>query len=168
MATGKRVWDLGINAKAYFYPYDVATSPEDPVDLDFTQHFIVTTGDDTAELKNVKDVSCSFSVANTDITTRASRGWRGKASTLKEASVSFKMRWSGSDAGYAALRNSWLHSTMIGLGFLTGAHDIETADSEGPIGYWVVTDFSRDENLEEAIMINVTVELAQFGYWFGE
>ena len=115
-------------------------------------------------LDQVRDVTLNLSAAQADVTTRGNNGWRGKAGTLKEASVDFEIVAKAGDAGVEALRNAFLNNTEIGLVFLDD--DIDTEDAEGPAGNWTVTGFSRGEALEDAVKYNVTVEFSTFQQWY--
>ncbi len=47
----------------------------------------------TSELTNVKDVTLNLETGESDVTTRASNGWRATIATLKNGSVEFTMAW---------------------------------------------------------------------------
>ena len=86
------------------------------------------------------------------------------AASLKECSAEFEMVWKPGDAGFEALKDAWLNGTEIALAFLSDAYDNDNA--EGPVGDWSITNFSRSEPLEEAIIVNVTAKLSKFDSWF--
>ena len=113
------------------------------------------------ELANVKDVSLSHETGEADITTRANSGWRATAATLRECSAEFEMVWKPGDAGFEAIRNTWLTGGEIALAAITG----DQTDDEGPIGNFSITNFSRNEALEEAITVSVTAKLSLWGSW---
>ena len=115
------------------------------------------------ELTNVRDLSVKLSAGEADITTRANQGWRGTAPTLKECAVDFEMIWKPADAGFAAIKTAYLGNGTVELAILSGAKDV--AGSEGPKGSFSITEFSRDEALEEAIKVSVTAKLATFDEW---
>ena len=113
------------------------------------------------ELANVKDVSLSHETGEADITTRANSGWRATAATLRECSAEFEMVWKPGDAGFEAIKNAWLAGGEIALAIITG----DQTDDEGPIGNFSITNFSRNEALEEAITVSVTAKLSLWGSW---
>ena len=115
------------------------------------------------ELTNVRDLSVKLSAGETDITTRANQGWRGTAPTLRECSLDFEMVWKPGDAGFAAIKTAYLTNGTVELAVLSG--DKTVAGSEGPKGSFSITEFSRDEALEEAIKVSVTAKLATFDEW---
>lgn len=116
-----------------------------------------------SELTNIRDVSLDFSTGEADITTRANGGWRATAATLRECTVTFQMQWDTSDAGFTAIQAAWLASTGIELCFLTGAKSV--AGSQGPKGTFSITNFSRSESLEEAVMVDVTAKISTWDEW---
>jgi len=115
------------------------------------------------EMSNVKDVTLNLSAGEADVTTRANSGWRGTAATLKECSAEFEMLWKPSDAGFAAIKTAYLTNTPIRLAVLTGAND--ATGSEGPLGDFTISNFSRSEPLEEGVTVSVTAKLASFDQW---
>jgi len=106
----------------------------------------------TTELTNVKDVTLNLEKSEADVTTRASNGWRATVATLKNGSVEFSMSWDTEDAGFTAIKNAYFNDEAIALAVL---------DGEGGSGLdadFSVTNFTRNEPLEEAITVNVTVK----------
>lgn len=135
---------LGMNAKVYFGPAGTALAT-------------------LTELTNVQNVTLSLTAGESDVTTRANQGWRATAPTLREASVDFTMMWKPGDAGFAAVKAAFLASSTLALAVLTG--DKATSDTEGPRGDWSITNFTRNEPLEEGITVDVTAKLSTFAEW---
>lgn len=135
---------LGMNAKIY----------QGAADAELTN---------MTEMGNVRDVTLSMEAGEADITTRANSGWRATAPTLRECSCEFEMVWKSDDTGFAAIKNAFLNAAEIALAILTDAKDASGA--EGPRGNWSITNFSRNEALEEAITVSVTAKLAKFVEW---
>ena len=109
------------------------------------------------ELANVKDVTLSLETGEADITTRANAGWRATIGTLKEASVEFEMVWDTADAGFTAIKDAFFNNTEIGLQVL-----------DGPLGSGLeadfsITNFSRSEQLEEALTVSITAKVTYAG-----
>ena len=115
------------------------------------------------EMDNVKDATVNLSAGEADVTTRANSGWRATAATLRECTIDFEMLWKPGDAGFEAIKTSFLTSTPLALAALTGAR--ETADSEGPLGNFSITNFSRSEPLEEGVSVSVTAKMAKYAQW---
>ena len=106
----------------------------------------------TSELTNVKDVTLNLETGEADVSVRASEGWRATVATLKNGSVEFTMIWNTEDEGFTAIKNAYFNNTAIALAVL---------DGEGGSGLdadFSVTNFTRNEPLEEAITVNVTVK----------
>jgi len=106
----------------------------------------------TTELTNVKDVTLNLETGEADVTTRGNNGWRATVATLKDGSVEFQMVYDTEDAGFVAIKDAWLNSEAVALMFL---------DGEGGSGLdadFTITNFSRGEPLEEAVMVNVTAK----------
>ena len=114
-------------------------------------------GGSWTELSNVKDVTLSLETGEADITTRANSGWRATVGTLKEASVEFEMVWDTADAGFTAIKDAFFNNTEIGLQVLDGPA------GEGLEADFSITNFSRSEQLEEALIVSVTAKVTYAG-----
>ena len=109
-----------------------------------------------SELTNVKDVTLNLEKGEADVTTRANEGWRATAATLKEGSVEFEMAWDPADAGFTAIKDAWFNGTSVELAVMDG--DITVVGTQGLRATFAVISFSRNEPLEEAMSVNVTVK----------
>ena len=116
------------------------------------------------EMGNVKDVTLNLEAGEADVTTRANQGWRATAPTLRECTAEFEMLWKPGDAGFDAIKTAYLTSGTLRLAVLTG--DQLAEGTEGPVGDFSITNFSRGEPLEEAVMVSVTAKLAVFDEWY--
>ncbi len=114
-------------------------------------------GGSWTELSNIKDVTLSLETGEADITTRANSGWRATVGTLKEASVEFEMVWDTADAGFTAIKDAFFNNTEIGLQVLDGA------SGSGLEADFSITNFSRSEQLEEALTVSVTAKVTYAG-----
>ena len=112
---------------------------------------------------NVKDVTLTLEAGEADITTRSNSGWRATAATLRECTVEFEMVWKSGDAGFEAIKDAFLNATEVAIAVLTD--DRDNSGAEGPRGNWTITQFTRNEALEEAITVSVTAKLAKFEEW---
>ena len=129
---------LGMDAKLYFCAAGIGGTPT------------------WTELTNVKNVTLNLQKGEADVTTRANSGWKATAATLKEGSIEFEMVWDTTDAGFTAIKTAWFNNTTIGIAAMDGA--IATTGSQGLWADCHVIDFSREEPLEEAITVKVTVK----------
>src|SRR5690554_3524738 len=115
------------------------------------------------EMDNVKDVTLTLEAGEADVTTRGNQGWRATAPTLRECTAEFEMLWKPGDAGFDAIKTAFLSSGTIRLAVLTGASN--ASGTEGPLGDFAITNFSRNEPLEEGVTVSVTAKLAVFEEW---
>ena len=129
---------LGMDAKLYFCAAGIGGSPVWTL------------------LGNVKNVTLSLQKGEADVTTRANNGWKATAATLKEGSIEFEMVWDPSDAGFTAIKDAYFNNTIIGMAVIDGV--ITTTGSQGLWADCMITDFSREEPLEDAISVKVTAK----------
>ena len=115
------------------------------------------------EMSNVKDVTLNLEAGEADVTTRANQGWRATAPTLRECTAEFEMLWKPGDTGFEAVKTAFLTAGTIALAVLTG--DKATSGTEGPRGDFSITNFSRNEPLEEGVTVSITAKLAVFAEW---
>ncbi|QDU33049.1 Phage major tail protein 2 [Poriferisphaera corsica] len=116
-----------------------------------------------SEMSNVRDVTLNLEAGEADVTTRGNQGWRATAPTLRECTAEFGMLWKPGDAGFDAIKTTYLTSSSIALAVLTG--EKEGSGTEGPRGDFSITNFSRNEPLEEGVTVSVTAKLAKFEEW---
>lgn len=109
-----------------------------------------------AELKNVKDLTLNIEAGEADATTRGNNGWRATLATLKDGSIEFEMVWDTADAGFNAIRTAFFNRSAIGFAILDG--DIADTGTQGLKAAMAITNFSRNEPLEEAITVSVTAK----------
>ncbi|MEX0655882.1 MAG: phage tail tube protein [Phycisphaeraceae bacterium] len=116
------------------------------------------------EQSNVKDLTLNLETGEADATTRGNNGWRATLATLKEGSIEFEMVWDTQDSGFTAIKDAWLNSSEIALAAMDG--DISASGNQGLASNFTVTNFSRNEPLEEAITVNVTVKPSSQTDWY--
>ena len=110
------------------------------------------------ELDNAKDVTLNLEKGEADVTTRANAGWRATAGTLKDGSIEFEMVWDTSDAGFTAMKDAYFNGVSIGILALDGG--VSVSGSQGLVADMEVINFSRNEPLEEAVTVSVTLKPA--------
>lgn len=108
------------------------------------------------ELTNVKDVTLNLEAGEADVSTRGNGGWRATVATLKDASIEFEMVWDSGDADFAAVRDAFLTRSGIEMAVMDG--DMGAAGSQGLRALFAITNFSRNEPLEEAVTVSVTAK----------
>lgn len=112
-----------------------------------------------AELTNVRDLTLNLEKGEADVTVRGGNGWRQTIGTLKDGSVEFQMVWDPDDAGFVALKNAYFNDTSIELLILDGSVTPASGVTvQGLHADFSVINFTRNEALEEAVMVDVTVK----------
>ncbi len=107
-------------------------------------------------IPNVKDLTLSLETGEADVTTRGNNGWRATVATLKDGSVEFEMIWDTEDDDFTAIRNAFLNNTALELAILDGLSSV--AGSQGLRASFMITGFTRNEPLEEAITVSVSAK----------
>jgi len=126
----------------------------------FTVHNSGSTGTPTwVTVNKIKDENLSLTKSLADVTTRQAAGWRQQVGTLKEASVSLQLLFDDdySEANNLLFRDSFLNNTRILLGFFDKDPTLAATTIEGLYGGWEVTEHQVNRELENAIMIDVTL-----------
>ncbi len=111
-----------------------------------------------AEMPNVKDLTLNLETSTADATTRGNSGWKATMAALKDGSVDLEAVWDSDDEGFAALREAYFANGTIETAVMDG--DITVAGSEGLRATMSVTNFTRNEKLEETITASVTIKPA--------
>jgi len=107
------------------------------------------------ELKNAKDVTLNLEAGEADASRRGSGGWRETLMALKDGSVEFELVYDNADAEFTALKDAFFNGTTVELAVMDG--DIATTGTQGLRATMSVVNFSRNEPLEEALTVSVTV-----------
>jgi len=113
---------------------------------------------DWNEIVNVKDLTLPLEKSEADVTVRGSGGWRQTAAVLKDGTVTFQMQWDPDDEDMQAIRDAYLNDTSIEFCILDGA--IDEAGNQGLRATMDVFTFGRNEPLEEALTVDVTIKPA--------
>jgi hypothetical protein len=116
---------------------------------------------------NIRNVTLNLEKNESDVTTRGGNGWRQVLGVLKDGSVEFEMVWDTADTDFTAVKNAFFNDTLIDMAFMDGL--IATTGSEGLRAEMSVTNFTRNEPLEEAMTVSVTVRpgfSANAPYWY--
>lgn len=108
------------------------------------------------EIGNVKDLTLNLEKGEADVTTRQNAGWRATVATLKEGSIEFSMIWDTSDPGFAAIKDAWFSNSPLEMAVLDGP--VTQPGSQGLRASFAVIKFGREENLEEAMNVPVSLK----------
>jgi hypothetical protein len=109
-----------------------------------------------SEIGNAKDVTLNLETGEADVTTRGNAGWRATMATLKEGTIEFEMVWDNEDDSFAAFQQAYFSNTPIEVAAMDG--DVTESGSSGLHADFSVTNFSRNEPLEEAVTASVTIK----------
>lgn len=108
---------------------------------------------------NVRDLTLTLEKGEADSTSRANNGWRTTEGTLKDGSVEFQMVWDGADTDFTGIQQAFLNNTTIEFLILDGASDV--AGSQGLRATMQVMSFTRNEALEDTVLVDVTLKPAR-------
>lgn len=128
---------LGLNAKLYFNSATYATPT-------------------WVEITLAQDVTLNGTLDEADVTTRGSAGFKETVGTLLDAGIEFKMLWKPGDAAFEKIKDAWLGRSAVEILCLDG--DENVAGSEGLRASMMVTNFTRNEPLAEALTVDVTMK----------
>ena len=112
---------------------------------------------------NLRDLTLNLETGEADVKTRGS-DWEQTKATFKNGSIDFEMLWETGDAAFDAIKDAWLNGDEIALAAMDA--DIDTSDSEGLVSNFSVTNFSRNEPLEEGVSVSVTVKPSSQTEWY--
>jgi hypothetical protein len=104
---------------------------------------------------NVRDLRLNLEKGEADVTTRGGNGWE-QVVALKSATIEWGMLWDTADTNFTAIRTSFLSDTTIEFLVLDGA--VETTGSQGLRAICMVNRFTRNENLREALTVDVAAK----------
>lgn len=109
-------------------------------------------------MSNVTNVTLNTNKALADVTTRGGSGWRQQVGTLKEGTVDFEMIYDTADADFTAMQAAFLNNTQLEFYIADGASG--TSGSQGLFALFDVTDFSIDQQLEDAFRVTVQLTVS--------
>lgn len=107
------------------------------------------------EVGNCRDLTLNLEKNEADVTVRANAGWRAIVGVLKDATIEFSMIADGADDDYIAFRDAFLNNTTLDVFVMSS--DVDNTDSEGLRATVSVMNFTRNEPLEEALTVDVTI-----------
>lgn len=102
----------------------------------------------------VRDVDLDQSMNTSDATTREDDGWENKAAGLRSWGFSTEAKWDPDDTVMQKVRQAYYSTPPKKLRVKV----LDETDGNGPVGYVLVTDFSRSEPLEGIVTVSVTME----------
>jgi len=109
-----------------------------------------------SEVDAARDVTLNLEAGEADVTRRGSAGWRETMAALKDASVEFELVYDTTDSNCTAIREAFMDRSTIEAAVMDG--DITTVGTQGLRATMSVLNFSRNEPLEEALTVSVTIK----------
>lgn len=106
-------------------------------------------------ISNVKDLTLNLDKDETDVTTRASGGFKEFVDGLIDASIEFSMLYDTTDTDFTAIRTAFFAKSSIEFLILDGL--VATTGAQGLRVTCMVKSFTRNETLGEALMTDVTI-----------
>jgi len=106
-----------------------------------------------------RSVNVALEKTEIDISERGVN-WKASKGGMKSAGCDIEAYWKNGDAGFTALKDSYLDDTSIELLALTGDIDASAGGtgSEGPRMTCDVFNFSRNEGMDEAVTATVNAK----------
>lgn len=110
-----------------------------------------------------KDVTLNLETGESDVTTRGNNGWRARVATLRDGGTEFQVLWDPDSTVFQDLISAWLTNDIMGFAVLDEVYLAETGaglhdgTGTGLVTNFSITNFTREEALEEAMMANVTI-----------
>ena len=109
-----------------------------------------------SELSGVKNVTLNVQGKEVDVTTRANGGFAAADISLMDAAIEFEMPLDPTDTGYQALETAFFARSLLGMAVMSGG--ITVAGSRGLWADCKITQFNREESLEDAMVVKVTAK----------
>lgn len=117
-----------------------------------------------SEVTNCRDLTLTLEKNEADVTVRGNNGWRAMVSVLKDATVEFSMIWDTEDPNFQIIKDAFLATSSptntVNIAVMDG--DITTPGSEGLRALMIVSSFTRNEKLEEALTVDVKLRPTYF------
>ena len=115
-----------------------------------------TTTPTWVEITIIRNVTLNLEKGEADVTTRGANGWKEVLPTLKEATIDTELVWDTTHVIFGKFLDAFLNDTNLEFLFLDGA--INTKDSQGLRAVCGIFKFSRDEQLDGALIANVSLK----------
>ncbi len=111
---------------------------------------------DWQHVRNARDVKLNLEAGEADITTRGNNGWGAVVATLKNATIETEIVWNKADPNFQAFRAAFLAGGSVEVAVMDD--DITTPGAEGLRATVAVMNFSRNEELAEAVRASVSLK----------
>lgn len=119
-----------------------------------------------ADVDIVRNVTVTAEANEIDVTTRGNSGFRQTIPGLREITLEFELAWTPGDPAFEAIKNAYLPAAVGGGATIAfAALDQDGPTGNGPVGDFSIVNFSRSEEIGDALTLNVTAKLVRFGQW---
>ncbi len=109
-----------------------------------------------AAMALVQDLTLNLTKDTVDVSTRGGGGWGEEIDGLKHATITFSMLYDTTDADFTAIEAAFNANTAIEFLCLDGAS--ATSGKEGLRAACMVSGFTRNENLGEALTVDIELK----------
>ena len=110
------------------------------------------------EVDNVRDLTQNLEKGEADLSARNTGGFRARRGTLKDGTIEFGMNFDPADPEFTAIKDAFFNNTVLDMAAMSG--DITTTGEQGLRAEMDVLNFSRNENLEEGMTVDVSLAVA--------
>ena len=159
-----RTFVLGLDAKVYYIPPATSVLPGDGSFVARKAAGFSADSVDLDEVCIVQDVTTNMTAGVADVSTRCSAGWREQVQTLRDGSPDTTILWQPGNTVFKHLLDAFLSNGTLAMAFLDSDKNPALLPSDDAItglySDFMVTDFTRNEGLEEALTANLTFTLA--------
>lgn len=104
----------------------------------------------------VQDLTLNLTKDTVDVSTRGGGGWGEEVDGLKHATITFSMLYDTTDADFSAIESAFNANTAIEFLCLDGP--AATSGKEGLRASCMVSGFTRNENLGEALTVDIELK----------
>jgi len=116
-------------------------------------------------INNMRDLRLPVSVGEAEMNTRGGNsGWEAIVPTLLKGEITFEMLWDTADAAFTKLQTAFLAKAELAFAAMDGP--IATKGSQGLAGNFYVTNFERNEPLQEGVKVSVTLKCSSRTAWY--
>lgn len=116
----------------------------------------VAAAGDYSELTIARDVTFGNERGEADATTRGNSGFKQYLPALKDVPLDIEVVYDPDNDGYDAFQDAYYDGAIIGLEILDGAR----ATGTGLRADFFVSNFTRNEPLEDTMTVSMTLKLA--------
>lgn len=111
---------------------------------------------------NARDVTTGLTAGLGDLSRRGTR-IRQQKTTIQDWEIGFNLVWQSTDTTQQAIRDAFLNGGQVAMWVADGDDII---GSEGPAANWNVSGFTRNEPLEDGVLVDVVLTPYTFAEYY--